>query len=1411
MYDFTDSDEDDSPYGCQARPLSTMSADRVYSMLASWNLVFDGTSKTLPINQFLFRVEALTNTTLQGDFGLLCTYVHTLFRGRAADWYWDYHQSVGRIEWTSFREALRHEFKDSLDDWDILELMRDRMQGPSEDFDSYYKAVRSLANRLENSLTEDKLVELLRRGLRPDVQRQLLYFPASTVRELRNLVQQSEILEERLSSRLSHQLHSYSAESEEGVDIKSISGNPQSEIHDRDLDLVCWNCRQIGHLFEDCWEDPKVFCFGCGRPNTRKPVCPNCRVPEPSPSHQGVPTLDARDCAGVATTSSTVTPKVTVLKRSDNLNMTYPDLTPPPIVSRKPMLSVLRPLHVRLQQYQAARERIFGVAEVATKKPKRSTLRLRHYWMRIMRNRRLYYSAILTSRPINDIRPYADVTVLGERVSGLIDTGATVSCLASDFARKIINDGRYKWERLRIDLRTADGTSHSTVGRVSADITFRDRTESMSFLLIPSLTQNLYLGADFVRKFDLAPDLFVPSICSIENVENVNQHQLTTHQRARLDAVIGSFPSFESEGLGRTSLTTHVIDVGGNKPIKQRHFSVSPAIEKLLYEEIDRMLALGVIEESQSAWSSPVTLVVKPGKVRLCLDARKVNSVTVKDAYPLPLIEGIFSRLPKARFITSLDLKDAFWQIPLDEASKDKTAFTVPGRPLYQFVTMPFGLCNAPQTMQRLMDKVIPAHLRHQVFVYLDDLLLITETFDQHLLLLSEVALCMRRAGLTLNIRKSKFVMKEVRYLGHIIGNGTICTDPDKVHAIKDFPRPKTVRQLRRFLGMCGWYQRFVPNYASLTAPLTDMLQKKRQFCWSEEAISAFDALKTSLSSAPVLHSPDFSKPFAIHCDASQHGIGAVLMQKTEEGHEVPIAYMSKKLTQPQRNYTVTEQECLAAVEAVRKFRAYVEGTTFEVVTDHASLKWLMNQSDLHGRLARWALKLQGFSFIIKHRKGSQHLVPDSLSRMYSPAEVDALERSGNNADVDFNSPHFRSANYLQLIERIRENSNKLPDLQVCDGLVYKRTNHASGDEMQEQQAWKLWIPEELTMEVITRAHDHPLSAHGGVGKTLGRLRLWFYWPKMVSQVKDYIRNCETCKTSKASNQTLQPLMGKALISDRVFQRLYIDLIGPYPRSRGGNIGAIVVLDSLSKFSFVEPIKRFTANVLTEYLEKRIFHVFGIPESITSDNGVQFKSVAFNDLLNQYGIQHIYTALYSPQANASERVNRSLLAAIRAYIGPDQRDWDNKLSSINCALRSAKHVSIGTSPYHVVFGQSMVTHGSTYALLRRLNALPDATLEICSQDKLAILRAEVQGRILQARETQERGYNLRSRAREFQVGDIVYKRLFNLSSAAKRYNAKLDQKFVKAKVIGRVGTVQYELEDMEGRNLGIAHAKDLKA
>lgn len=981
---------------------------------------------------------------------------------------------------------------------------------------------------------------------------------------------------------------------------------------------------------------------------------------------------------------------------------------------------------------------------------------------------------------------------------GLLDSGAEVTVLGNGSEMFLENSG-VRFYHQPSSLSTASGDKQRILGHIRTLVSFNGKKRWMRIFIAPGLTQNLYLGIDFWKLFNLAPrfvsslDLNVPSYDPLPE-----SHQLSSSESQRLSAIVEHFPSFAKEGLGKTHLLSHVIDVDQAKPIKQRFYPVSPKIEQELFQEIDRMLALGVIEESQSSWNNPVTMVSKSnGKKRFCLDARRLNDVTIKDAYGLPIIDGLLSRLKDTVYISAIDLKDAFWQIPLHPDSRDKTAFTVPGRPLYQFKVMPFGLCNAPQTMCKLMTKVIPHQLHDRIFVYLDDLLVISATFDEHMCLLEDVSSRLRQANLTINVEKSKFCLTYTRYLGYVVGGGRLQVDPGKVEAVDSFPIPKTARHVRRFLGMSGWYSRFIPNYASLATPLTDLLGKKK-FLWSPDCQKAFEEIKLKLTSAPILVHPDFSRTFYIQCDASKSGIGSVLFQKDEKNFDHPIAYFSKKLNKSQRNYNVTELECYAAVASVKKFRPYIEGFDFIIITDHASLQWLMRQSDLTGRLARWSLKLQGFSFKIEYRKGKDNIVPDALSRTFS---VDELTTSLSELSLD--DVAFKNPSYLNLLKTVQENVGKT-NLVDQNGKVYIRTASS-------QNQFRLFVPDDLIPNLLEIHHNAPTAGHLGVEKTFERLSRLYYWPKMYKTVKNFVKNCSLCKTCKAPSYTTRPPMGSFHTPELPWQRIFVDFLGPYPRSKRGYCYVMVILDHFSKFVVFEPLRSITSETAIDTIEKRIFYVFGVPEDVVSDNGKQFTSNKFKSFLEKFGVKHILTPKYSPQSNSSERVNRVILSAIRSYLKTDQRDWDLHLNEIGCAIRTAIHSSTGLSPNHVLFGRNIVLNGKTYDLLRELQVLGDSDVVVDTKMNFEKIRDDVAVHLKLASEKHSHTYNLRSKCRSFSVGQKVFVRNFVLSDAAQRFSAKLAPKFIKAIISEKIGNVAVRCVDESGKNMGVYHLKDIQA
>ena len=423
---------------------------------------------------------------------------------------------------------------------------------------------------------------------------------------------------------------------------------------------------------------------------------------------------------------------------------------------------------------------------------------------------------------------------------------------------------------------------------------------------------------------------------------------------------------------------------------------------------------------------------------------------------------------------------------------------------------------------------------------------------------------------------------------------------------------------------------------------------------------------------------------------------------------------------------------------------------------------------------------------------------------------VDELNINGNEL-LDMETIEFESEEYLAIIEQIVANKDRLPDLKIDNGVILKRTTFSiDGDELEDVR-WKIWVPAGLTSTLIEKAHDFKTSSHGGVGKTLHRLRQFYYWPGMAAQVAKYIRNCQICKESKPSNRIANPGIGNPVEVHRPFQRLYVDFLGKYPRSKKGNCYIFIVVDALTKFVFLKSMREATAKNVVKFLISEIFFKFGVPETILCDNGKQFVSKEYKNMIEAFGIQDSKTAFYSPQSNAAERVNQTVLQAIRSYLDADHREWDMYLPEIECALRSSVHSATGVTPFFALFGQNMFLHGSDYKIARKLGSLNDEkVISLQNADKLEIIRKEIQQNLEKAYKKGTKLYNKRSRVIRYLPGQEIYKRNFVLSDFAKNINAKFCRKFIKCRVLRPVGQNLYELESLEGKNLGVWHAKDLK-
>lgn len=995
-----------------------------------------------------------------------------------------------------------------------------------------------------------------------------------------------------------------------------------------------------------------------------------------------------------------------------------------------------------------------------------------------------------------DRRPHLSVKINGHSITGLLDSGANITILGKgteEIVRSIKIDIEGTKQR-PMTIRTADGSAHQTSTVVSVPYTVDGTTKEVRTLVIPSITTQLILGTDFWNAFGIQP-MFCNAMDGDEDrqpkFDPVNvKHDLTDEQQMRLEEVIQSFDRSTPDGiLGCTDRTIHTIDTGDAKPIKQRQYVVSPYVQNGISEEIQRMLARGIIKRVENpTWLNPVIAVRKSnGKIRLVIDARKLNDATVKNAYPQPNANRILGLLKGTRYLSAIDLSEAFFQIPLDESSQRKTAFAITGMGAFMFQRMAMGLCNAAATISELVQNVFGCELEPWAFHYIDDFIIATNTFEEHLEVLRKVAQKLREAKLQINTEKSRFCMSRIVFLGYVIDRDGIQPDPERVRPITELPSPKTVRDVRRLIGMAGWYRRFIHNFSSITAPISDLIKKsKEKVVWTDEAENAFIQLKTALISAPILATPDFTLPFQVECDASDLGMGAVLTQ-IQNGEEKVIAYMSKKLTATQQKYHVTERECLAVITAIEKFRQYIEGVKFTVVTDHASLQWLQNFKDTNGRVSRWSLRLQAHDFDIKHRKGTQMVVPDLLSRAI---ESICIEELANTSD----------AAYAGLREAIRNSPSNYFDLRVDCGIILKHINKYS-DAVDD--AWRIYVPNDHIETVIASNHIDKLAAHGGFAKTVHRIRRKYYWNKMQNDIAKFIRACDVCKATKPTNQVQTAPMGLYRDPERPFKMISIDYCGPYTRTKSGNRFLLVVVDSFSKFVWLKPLRNASAEATIEFLEREIFYRYAVPACLISDNGPQLRSNKFAEFLARHNVKHWRTPNYHPQANATEAANKTIMNAVRAYLRDDgnRRNWDVYLPEISCALNTARHSTTKYPPYTVLYGYDMITNGKDYVNSERATEVSRTRQNI---------HQRVTENLREAYRRNKMRYDQKTREIEYQPGEFVWKAKTTLSNLIDGYCSKLADRYEKCVISKKTGTNTYMLRDLNDREIGIFSTEHLR-
>ena len=908
-------------------------------------------------------------------------------------------------------------------------------------------------------------------------------------------------------------------------------------------------------------------------------------------------------------------------------------------------------------------------------------------------------------------------------------------------------------------------------------------------------------------------------------VSKVGSH-ISESEREQLYSLLVEFAdvfSFSSKDLGRTKELKHHIFTSDAHPVHLSPRRIPQARREELRGLLRDMLESDVIQQSDSPWSSPIVLAKKhDGTTRFCVDYRKVNEVTRKDAYPLPRVDDTLDTLVGSKFFTTLDLASGYWQVEVAPEDQPKTAFTTP-EGLYQFKVMPFGLCNAPATFQRLMDRVLSGLKWSSCLVYFDDIIVVGTTFQEHLHHLTSVLTRLRGAGLKLKPKKCTLCRQQVTFLGHVVSTDGVATDPSKTEAVSKWPTPQNRKEVQQFLGLANYYRRFVKDFALISKPLQRLTEKNAPFEWTIGCQNAFDELRKRLVSSPVLAYPDYERRFILDTDASDVGIGAVLSQVSDCGSERVIAYASRSLTRPEQRYCVTRKELLAVVEFVHHFRQYLLGREFTLRTDHGSLVWIRNFKEPEGQLARWLERLQEYNFTVVHRQGLRHCNADALSRVpcrqcgrdedieaentvmvgvvsnpfqkYTPAEMRQMQLDDTTIQPVHCAVSCGQLTSPDIVKSWSRGSRLLMQhwdaLCIYDGILWKKCVDGS------RRFQQLVLPTKLQEDALRDLHQGAVGGHIGEEKMKHRLKERFYWPGCTEAVGEWCRNCISCTTRKTvAPKRRAPL--QTIKAGYPMQIVSVDLMGPLPETEDGCKYVMVAVDCFTRWVEVYAIRNQEATTVAQKLVDEMFCRFSPPEQLHSDQGRQFESDLVKEICELLQIRKTRTTPYHPQCNGMvERFNRTLLDMLSTAVGNHQADWQQHIRKLCLAYNSSVHSSTGFTPFFLMFGRQAKL---PIDLMYGTNQMePNTTSEYarCLKDALQEAYALVRERCQAEHKRQKELYDQKVHGKPFSPGELVW---LHSTAVPRDRSRKLHHPWKGPfKVMERLGETTYKIKNLQGR------------
>ncbi|KAG7543335.1 Integrase catalytic core [Arabidopsis thaliana x Arabidopsis arenosa] len=834
----------------------------------------------------------------------------------------------------------------------------------------------------------------------------------------------------------------------------------------------------------------------------------------------------------------------------------------------------------------------------------------------------------------------------------------------------------------------------------------------------------------------------------------------------------------------------------GTTPLSKAPYRMAPAEMAELKKQLEDLLEKGFIRPSSSPWGAPVLFVKKKdGSFRLCIDYRGINRVTVKNKYPLPRIDELLDQLKGAKWFSKVDLASGYHQIPIEPSDIRKTAFrTRYGH--YEFVVMPFGLTNAPAAFMKMMNGIFRDCLDEFVIIFIDDILVYSKDRGEHKRHLEAVLTRLREQKLYAKLSKCSFWQRSIGFLGHIVSEEGVSVDPEKIRSIKQWPTPRNATEVRSFLGLAGYYRKFVKGFASLAQAMTLLTRKDTKFVWTKECEESFSGLKGMLTSAPVLVLPEVDEPYVVYTDASITGLGCVLMQKGKV-----IAYASRQLRKHEGNYPTHDLEMAAVIFALKIWRSYLYGAKVQIFTDHKSLKYIFTQPELNLRQRRWMELVADYDLDIVYHPGKANSVADALSRRRADvgAEKDMEELINvigemnlNALSTDLEPLGLSAADKADLLTRIRIAQGT--DEKLKKVLQNEKTEYQTSNNGTIVVNGRVSVPNDagLKEEILQEAHQSKFSIHPGMNKMYRDLKRYYHWKGMKRDVAEWVSKCPTCQLVKAEQQVPSGLLQTLPIPEWKWDHITMDFVTGLPNTRTKKNAIWVVVDRLTKSAHFIAIKKTDGvKAIAEKYINEIVRFHGVPASIVSDRDSRFTSHFWKAFQQALGTRINMSTAYHPQTDGqSERTIKTLEDMLRACILDWGGSWENHLPLAEFAYNNSFQASIGMSPYEALYGRPCRTPLCWTQVGER--TMIGANIIEETTNKIKILKIKM-------KEAQDRQKSYADKQRKdiaFAVGDRVYLKMITFKGQARTSKkGKLDPRYIGPfTVLERVGDVAYKLE-----------------